>query len=120
MLVDFEAIVSHFWPKALYTIGGASDQKGLRAVGDKNLPTRRADLREWLRSYAVFQGFTAAQRDQVTDAVLTWADARNPSRDLRTPEALAIAHAELEVACQACILNGPSGKNRDFGSVLIS
>ena len=121
MMVDFEAIVRHFWPRALGMIqswsDGASEQKGFRAIGGENLPTRKADLREWLQSYSVFQGFTTTQRDQITDAVLTWADARNPSRDLRTSESLAIAHAELEVACQACIPSGPTGKNRDFTSL---
>lgn len=121
MMVDFEAIVRHFWPKALDTIqswsDGASEQKGFSAIGGENLPARKADLREWLQSYSVFQGFTTIRRDQITDAVLTWADARNPSRDLRTSESLAIAHAELEVACQACIPSGPTGKHRNFTSL---
>ena len=121
MMVDFEAVIRHFWPKARDTIlrwgQDVGDEKGLRAVRDKNLATRQADLREWLRSYAVFQGLTTIQRDQITKAVLTWADARNPGRDLATPEALAEAHKELERTCQACIMNRPDAKERDFTSL---
>lgn len=121
MMIDFDAIIRHFWPKALHQIqswgGDAGDQKGLRALANKSLQTRQADLREWLRSYAVFQGFTNAQRDQITEAVVIWADARNPGRDLATADTLATAHAELQAACQIRILNGPESKNRDLTSL---
>ena len=121
MMVDFEAVICHFWPKALHAIRSwgqdASDERGIRAIRDKNLATRQYDLREWLRSYSVFQGLTTVQRDPITEAVLTWANARNPGRDLATPEALAEAHKGLERICQACIMNRPDAKERDFTSL---
>jgi hypothetical protein len=122
MMINFEAVVRHFWPKALRTIQDWNDlehdQKGIGAITDKQLSTRRHDLRGWLQSYAVFQGLTGAQRDQITDAVLVWADARDPRRDLTTPEALADAHKKLMEAIQAAwILNQADAKRRDFTSL---
>ena len=121
MMIDFGAVICHFWPKALRAIRSwgedANDEKGIRAIRDKSLATRQTDLREWLRSYSVFQGLTTIQRDQITKAVLTWADARNPSRDLATVEALAEAHKELGRICQACIMDRPNAKERDFTSL---
>jgi hypothetical protein len=121
MMVDFEAVIRHFWPKALHAIRSwgedVSDEKGFRAIRDKNLATRQADLREWLESFSVFLGLTTIQRDQITEAVLAWADARNPGRDLATPEALAEAHKELERTCQTCIMNRPDAKEREFTSL---
>lgn len=122
MMIEFEAVIRHFWPKALRTIQDwndvENDRKGFSALGDKNLPTRREDLREWLRSFAVFQGLTTAQRDQIAEAVLVWADARNPNRDLTTAAALADAHAELmEAISQAYARNNADAKKRGFTSL---
>ena len=120
-MVNFDAILRNFWPKDVHTLESwgqdGSDQKGIRAIRDEALETRKSDLRGWLQSYAVFQGLMTAQRDKITEAVLAWADVRNPSRDLTTPEALAEAHRELEEACQACVLDSPVAKKRDFTSL---
>lgn len=118
MMMNFETVLRHFWPKALRTIQEWNDlehdQKGIDAVANKQLPipTRRDDLRGWLQSYAVFQGLTRPQRDQIADAVLAWADARDPRRDLTTPEALADAHKELMRKVQRAY-----NKKRDFTSL---
>lgn len=122
MLIDFEAVIRDFWPKALRTIQDwgdlEHDGEGIKAVTDKQLPTRRQDLRGWLRSYGVFQGLTSAQRDQIVDGVLAWADGRNLLRDLTTPEALADTHRELMGAiCKAFMANSPEAKKRDFTSL---
>ena len=122
MMVDFEAVIRHFWPKALDTIRSwgqeVGDEKGLRAIRDANLDTRQVDLHHWFRLYNVFQGLTTIQRNLITEALLTWADdARNQGRDLATPEALAEAHKELEGTCQACIMNLPDAKKHVFTSL---
>jgi hypothetical protein len=116
MMIDFAAVVSHFWPKALGAILDSRDveydQKALKALEDKSCQTRQDDLRKWLKSYAVFQGVKAAKQDQIAEAVCVWADDRNPSRNLTTPEALADAHADLmEAICRAY------GNKRDFTSL---
>ena len=119
MMMNFEEVVHHYWRKALRTIKEdpkelEHDREAIKAVTDTNTErsTRQKDLRAWFHYYRVFQGLTRAQRDEITEAVLVWSDARDPRRDLTTPEALAEAHAELmKVVCQAY------GKNRDFTSL---
>jgi len=119
MMMNFETVVCHYWPRALRNIKEdpkelERDQEAIKAVTDRQLPIpeRREDLRKWLQFYAVFQGLTNAQRDQIAGAVLVWADARNQRRDLTTAESLAAAHAELmKVVCKAY------GRRRDFTSL---
>jgi hypothetical protein len=120
MMIDFEAVLRHFWPKALRAIHDyhdyevENDRKALRALCNKNLPAsaRMACLVKWFRSYAVFLGVTTPEGLRIAEAVLVWADERNPSRDLTTAKALADAHAELmKVVCQAY------GKKHQFTSL---
>ena len=122
MMMNFEAVLRHFWQKALDMIKDskglekdlADDQKAIAAVTetDTELSTRQNDLRAWFDSYKVFQGLKSEVREQITHAVLCWSDKRDPRRDLTTPKALADAHRELmEVIQKAC------GKPRDFRSV---
>ena len=118
MMMNFETVVRHYWPKALCDIKAdpeesKRDQEAIKAVTERQLPTRRDDLRKWLWFYRVLQGFTTPEGFKIAEAVLGWADGdRNRSRDLTTAEALAAAHAELmKVVCQAY------GKRRDFTSL---
>ena len=120
MMMNFETVVRHYWPKALRNIKEdpkelERDQEAIEAVTDRQLPIskRRDDLRKWLWFYRVLQGFTTPEQFKIAEAVLGWADDdRNRSRDLTTAEALAAAHAELmKVVCQAY------GKRRDFTSL---
>ena len=120
MMMNFETVVRHYWPKALRNIKEdpkelERDQEAIKAVTDRQLPIskRRDDLRKWLWFYRVLQGLTTDEELKIAGAVLGWADDdRNRSRDLTTAEALAAAHAELmKVVCQAY------GKRRDFTSL---
>jgi len=118
MMMNFETVVRHYWPKALCDIKEdkkerEDDEKAIKAVTDRQLPTRRDDLRNWLWFYRVLQGFTTPEGFKIAEAVLGWADDDgNRSRDLTTAKALAATHAELmEVVWQAY------GKKRDFTSL---
>ncbi len=122
MMMNFEAVLRHFWQKALDMINDskglekdlADDQKAITAVTetDTKLSTRQKDLRAWFNSYKVFIGVKSEKRDQITHAVLCWSDKRDPRRDLTTPKALADAHRELMEVIQKAY-----GKPRDFTSL---
>jgi hypothetical protein len=116
MMMNFKAVVSHYGPKALRTIKDWSDlkhdKKGIEAVADSQLPTRRHDLHKWFQHMAVFRGLKSDRQDQITDAVLAWSDARHPRRDLTTSKALADAHRDLMKVIQDAY-----GKPRDFTSL---
>jgi hypothetical protein len=108
MMMNFETVVRHYWPKALCSIKEdpkelERDREAIKAVTDRQLPTRRDDLRKWLWFYRVLQGLTTDEGLKIAGAVLGWADDdRNRGRNLTTAEALAAAHAELmKVVCQA-------------------
>jgi hypothetical protein len=122
MMMNFEAVLRHFWQKALDMIKDskglekdlADDQKAIAAVTetDTELSTRQKDLRAWFDSYKVFQGLKREVREQITHAVLCWSDKRDTRRDLTTPKALADAHRELMEVIQKAY-----GKPRDFTSL---
>jgi hypothetical protein len=124
-MIDFAAVIRHFWPKALRTIEKWEDFKkdgaALSSLAAKDLdPAKRQEaVSNWLRSWAVFIGISAPQRVRITDAVIAWADARDPQRELLTADALAMAHAEFTDAIRRAWLECGNGKKRDF-CVLVS
>ena len=66
MMMNFETVVRHYWPKALCSIKEdpkelERDREAIKAVTDRQLPTRRDDLRKWLWFYRVLQGLTTVK-----------------------------------------------------------
>jgi hypothetical protein len=143
MMVDFEAIVGHFWPKALRAIHEyddyevKNDREALCALNDteykregslkkrsvhrtdtlcdKNLSDRVECLVKWFESYAVFLGVTAAERVRIAEAVLRWTDRDKERNPSRDlTTAKALADAHAELMEVVC---QAYGKNHDFTSL---
>ncbi len=107
-VINFDAVIRHFGQRAvsLQLREMDTDSKALHALDNNSVSSRSADVRRWLRSCRVFQGFLDPERHAVTTAVLEWADHRDVHRDLHSVAALAGAHQELMEACTA-----PSERN---------
>jgi hypothetical protein len=88
----------------------------LLAVRDRTAQDRNNVLRQWLRSYNVFQGINSRGRDAIVAAVLEWADSRDLEGDLTTVNAITMAHGELMGVCTEAY-RAISGKRRDFTSL---
>ncbi len=114
-LIDMEAVIQHFGSLAVTNYmhwDKARDENALDAIESTNLANRHETIRGWLDGYRVLMGFTAKQRNDVTRAVLTWADARHPGRRLDDVTALSDAHREMTKACADAF-----GNKRDFTSL---
>jgi len=95
-MISMEAIICQLVPQALHELEQVEfDCPVLLAVRNRTAPDRNNVLRQWLRSYNVFQGVNNRGRDAIVAAVLQWADSRDPERDLTTVDAITEAHVEL-------------------------
>jgi len=95
-MISMEAIICQLGPQALHELEQVEfDCPVLLAVRNRTAPDRNNVLRQWLRSYNVFQGVNNRGRDAIVAAVLQWADSRDPERDLTTVDAITEAHVEL-------------------------
>jgi hypothetical protein len=117
-MIDFDAVIRHFGPKAVETLNGELDfdESRVRALADQELSTRKDDVRTWLQSYGVLRVRDIGPRlDGIMTAIFEWADSRDLQRDLATVDALAMAHAEL-MAVVSQAYTAPGEKRRDFTS----
>lgn len=102
-VLDLEKVITRFWPMALgiqLENFHEVDEAAILQLNDPQSAGRIAGIRHWLGvHYAVFQGLTNAQRDNVTAAIVGWADAHRPNPAPLAPAALADAHEGLAAAC---------------------
>jgi hypothetical protein len=105
-MISFEAIIRHFWQRAIRDVKWDHDHydaKALDTLGKENAPNRRDTIRDWLQAYKVFRvRGIATQRNEIAEAFLKWADSRDRRRNLDSPAALSEAHKELMMPiCEA-------------------
>ncbi len=115
-MLDLEKVITRFWPMALgmqLENFHEVDEAAILQLNDPQNAGRIAGIRHWLEvHYAVFQGLTNAQRDNVTAAIVGWADHDRPNLAPLTPAELADAHEGLAAACVQGL-----GRPRDFSSL---
>lgn len=114
-VISFETVIRRFGPQALrlqLEESEKTDSKALLALEDKTASGRSEAISSWLQSYQVFQGIDGPKRIVIAAAVVAWADARDPLRDLASVDSLVAAHAEMMAACERA-----NGEKRDFTSL---
>ena len=113
-ILGFDALIRYFGPEAIRRLSAEVDwdKKAFEVVGNTGSERRPENLRDWLSSYAVFQGIDNSRRDALTRAVLNWTDNRPHNSRLDTLHTLVGAHADLMAACSQA-----DGRSRDFTSL---
>jgi hypothetical protein len=63
-MLDFDALIRDLGPEAMQRLGSEADwdKKAIGALGDKGAERRLGVIRDWLSSYAVFQGIDGSRR----------------------------------------------------------
>jgi len=120
-MIDFEAIIRRLWANAIKCLKSDHiryDVKALDALSREDDPKRRDTIRDWLQDNKVFRvRGVATQRDKIADAVLRWADSRDPDRNLNGPDALNEAHKELMMFVCDAYIDGSQNRRREFTSL---
>lgn len=115
-MIDFDAIIKTFGPKAVANLNQSnsrdSDERAINAIRNRNVNNREAILKNWLRSYSVFQGIIDERREAITKVVLQWSDSLGESIELKSLDEICKAHAELRSRCE-----DTAGKHRRFISL---
>src|ERR1019366_9955751 len=100
-MINFDALIRDFGPEAIQRVSIEADWDGraLDAMCAKGAERRLEVIRDWLSSYAVFQGIDGSRRDSISKAVLDWADSQPTNSTLVTLEGVIQALTVLENAC---------------------
>lgn len=120
-MLDFDAVIQWFWLRAVKAVNWDHpryDEKALEAINREGIPNRRDAIRDWLQAYRVLRvRGIATQRNEIADAILKWADARDRERNLETPTELSAAHKELTGSVLDAYLRSSENQSREFTSL---